>query len=89
MTATTIHAAGLVAVAGVFGAMAFFAFVYAPLVLARHRGRWMAVSALDAIPGCAFRRSRSPIPVPSRSPSPVKPITCRSEATRGFDYAVQ
>ena len=38
---------------------------------------------------CAFRRSRSPNPVPSRSPSPVKPITCRSEATRGFDYAVQ
>ena len=38
---------------------------------------------------CAFRRSRSPNPVPSRSPSPVKPITCRSEATRVFDYAVQ
>ena len=38
---------------------------------------------------CAFRRSRSPIPASSRSPSPVKPITCRSEATRGFDYAVQ
>ena len=38
---------------------------------------------------CAFRRSRSPIPVSSRSPSPVKPITCRSEATRVFDYAVQ
>ena len=37
----------------------------------------------------SFRRSRSPIPVPSRSPSPVKPITCRSEATRVFDYAVQ
>ena len=51
MMATIIHAAGLVAVAGVFGAMAFFAFVYAPLVLARHRGRWMAASALDAIPG--------------------------------------
>ena len=32
MTATTIHAAGVVAVAGVFGAMVFFAFVYAPLV---------------------------------------------------------
>ena len=32
MTATIIHAAGLVAVAGVFGGMAFFAFVYAPLV---------------------------------------------------------
>ena len=32
MMTTIIHAAGLVAVAGVFGAMAFFAFVYAPLV---------------------------------------------------------
>ena len=32
MTATIIHAAGLVAVAGVFGAMVFFAFLYAPLV---------------------------------------------------------
>ena len=32
MSATIIHAAGLVAVAGVFGAMVFFAFVYAPLV---------------------------------------------------------
>ena len=32
MMATIIHAASLVAVAGVFGAMAFFAFVYAPLV---------------------------------------------------------
>ena len=32
MSATVVHAAGLVAVAGVFGAMAFFAFVYAPLV---------------------------------------------------------
>ena len=32
MMATIIHAAGLVAVAGVFGGMAFFAFVYAPLV---------------------------------------------------------
>ena len=32
MIAMVIHAAGLVAVAGVFGAMAFFAFVYAPLV---------------------------------------------------------
>ena len=32
MSTTFIHAAGLVAVAGVFGGMAFFAFVYAPLV---------------------------------------------------------
>ena len=32
MIATVIDAAGLVTVAGVFGAMAFFAFVYAPLV---------------------------------------------------------
>ena len=32
MTATIIDAAGLVAVAAVFGGMAFFAFVYAPLV---------------------------------------------------------
>ena len=32
MTATIIHATGLVAVAVVFGGMAFFAFVYAPLV---------------------------------------------------------
>ncbi|MDD9983831.1 MAG: DUF4149 domain-containing protein [Gammaproteobacteria bacterium] len=32
MMATIIHAAGLVAVAAVFGGMAFFAFVYAPLV---------------------------------------------------------
>ena len=32
MSATIIHAASLVAVAGVFGAMTFFAFVYAPLV---------------------------------------------------------
>ena len=32
MIATLIEPAGLVAVAGVFGAMAFFAFVYAPLV---------------------------------------------------------
>ena len=32
MSATFVHAAGLVAVAGVFGAMVFFAFVYAPLV---------------------------------------------------------
>ena len=32
MSTPIIHAAGLVAVAGVFGAMAFFAFVYAPLV---------------------------------------------------------
>ena len=32
MSATVVHAAGLVAVAGVFGGMAFFAFVYAPLV---------------------------------------------------------
>ena len=29
---TIVHATGLVAVAGVFGGMAFFAFVYAPLV---------------------------------------------------------
>ena len=56
MTATVIHAAGLVAVAGVFGAMMFFAFVYAPLVVARHQGRWMAASALDAIPGKPRRR---------------------------------
>ena len=32
MSATIIDAAGLVAIAGVFGAMVFFAFVYAPLV---------------------------------------------------------
>ena len=32
MSATVVHAAGLVAVASVFGGMAFFAFVYAPLV---------------------------------------------------------
>ena len=32
MTTTIIDAAGLVVVAGVFGGMAFFAFVYAPLV---------------------------------------------------------
>ena len=32
MSATFVHAAGLVAVSGVFGAMVFFAFVYAPLV---------------------------------------------------------
>ena len=32
MIATVIHAAGLVAVAGVLGGMVFFAFVYAPLV---------------------------------------------------------
>ena len=32
MSTTFIDAAGLVAVAGVFGGMAFFAFVYAPLV---------------------------------------------------------
>ena len=32
MIASTIDAAGLVAVAGVFGGMVFFAFVYAPLV---------------------------------------------------------
>ena len=32
MSATVVHAAGLVAVAGVFGAMVFFALVYAPLV---------------------------------------------------------
>jgi len=32
MTATIIDAAGLVAVAAVFGGMTFFAFVYAPLV---------------------------------------------------------
>ena len=32
MSTTFIHAAGLVAVAAVFGGMAFFAFVYAPLV---------------------------------------------------------
>ena len=32
MSATVVYAAGLVAVAGVFGGMAFFAFVYAPLV---------------------------------------------------------
>ena len=32
MSATVVHAAGLVAVATVFGGMAFFAFVYAPLV---------------------------------------------------------
>ena len=32
MSAAVVHAAGLVAVAGVFGAMVFFAFVYAPLV---------------------------------------------------------
>ena len=51
MTATTIHAAGIAAVAGVFGGMVFFAFVYAPLVLARHRGRWTAASALAAISG--------------------------------------
>ena len=35
MIATVIDAASLVAVAGVFGAMAFFAFVYAPLVFIR------------------------------------------------------
>ena len=32
MSTTVINAAGLVAVAAVFGGMAFFAFVYAPLV---------------------------------------------------------
>ena len=32
MSATLVYAAGLVAVAAVFGGMAFFAFVYAPLV---------------------------------------------------------
>ena len=32
MSATVVHAAGLVAVASVFGGMVFFAFVYAPLV---------------------------------------------------------
>ena len=32
MSATFVHASGLVAVATVFGGMAFFAFVYAPLV---------------------------------------------------------
>lgn len=32
MSATVVHAAGLVAVATVFGGMAFFTFVYAPLV---------------------------------------------------------
>ena len=32
MSAMIVDAAGLVAVAGVFGAMVFFAFVYAPLV---------------------------------------------------------
>ena len=32
MSATFVHASSLVAVAAVFGAMAFFAFVYAPLV---------------------------------------------------------
>ena len=57
MMVTIIHTAGLVAVAGVFGAMAFFAFVYAPLVLARHQGRWMAASTLDAIPGKPRPRS--------------------------------
>ena len=35
MIATIIDAAGLVAVAGVFGAMVFFAFVYAPLVFVK------------------------------------------------------
>ena len=35
MGATVVHAVGLVAVAGVFGAMAFFAFVYAPLVFVK------------------------------------------------------
>ena len=60
-----------------------------------HRGRGRSGTALhrrgrdDRGARCAFRRSRSPIPASSRSPSPVKPITCRSEATRVFDYAVQ
>ena len=36
MNATVIDAASLVAVAGVFGAMVFFALVYAPLVLIRN-----------------------------------------------------
>jgi len=40
-------------------------------------------------PECVFRPSRSPVPGASRSLSPVKPITCRSEATRGFDYACE
>ena len=35
MVTTTVEAAGLVAVAAVFGGMAFFAFVYAPLVFIR------------------------------------------------------
>ena len=35
MIATIIDAAGLVAVAGVFGTMVFFAFVYAPLVFVK------------------------------------------------------
>ena len=51
MMATTIHAAGLVAVAGVFGAMVFLAFVYASPVSGRRRGRWIAVSTLGAMPG--------------------------------------
>ena len=56
MTATIIDAAGLVAAAGVFGALAFFAFVYAPQVFVRHQGRWMGASALDAMPGRLRRR---------------------------------
>ena len=51
MIATIIDAAGLVAVAAVFGGMAFFAFVYAPHVFVRYQGHWMGASALDAMPG--------------------------------------
>ena len=60
-----------------------------PVAARLEMGEIREVACIFADHICAFRRSRSPNPVPSRSPSPVKPITCRSEATRGFDDAAQ
>ena len=57
MSTTFIDAAGLVAVTGVFGGMAS-SLVCAPLVFVCRRGRWMAASGLDAMPGELRRRPR-------------------------------
>ena len=77
MTATIINAAGLVAVAGVFGAMAFFAFVYAPLVfikLGTETGGRFIRSCRDA--GTAW-----PWPAMSGSRIPDRDILIAGQAT--------
>ena len=77
MIATIIHAAGLVAVAGVFGAMAFFAFVYAPLVFIK----------LGAETGGRFIREVFPVYYVARGATSVAAavLLAFASATRGAD----